>query len=145
MQDSFMIQQIEIDNWLKLHESHQDPPLILAAREGRIDVLNYLLQLDPNLNVLDRYGNNALWAACYNESSACIARLIDAGIDIDYLNPNGSSALMYAASSGKTAVVAQLLQAGANPHLTNPDDFKALDLAANRQCLQLLRQATSQI
>jgi len=34
-----------------------------------------------------------------------------------------------------------LLEAGADPLLATQDDFSALDLAANRQCLQLLRSA----
>ncbi|WGS85550.1 ankyrin repeat domain-containing protein [Methylomonas sp. UP202] len=114
--------------------------LILAARHGRPDVLAYLLESGANLAVLDAYGNNALWAACFAESAECIALLLQAGIAIDYQNPSGSSVLIYAASAGKHAVVAQLLDAGANPRLTTDDDFSALDLAANRQCLQLLRK-----
>lgn len=115
--------------------------LIVAAQQARQDVLTYLLQNGADLNVRDVYGNNALWAACFAESGACIALMIDAGINIDYQNPSGATALTYASSSGKHAVVAQLLQAGANPLLTTQDDFSALDLAASRACLQLLRQA----
>lgn len=114
--------------------------LILAARHGRPDVLAYLLERGADLAVLDAYGNNALWAACFADSAECIELLLQAGIAIDYQNPSGSSALIYAASAGKHAVVAQLLDAGANPRLTTDDDFSALDLAANRQCLQLLRK-----
>lgn len=122
-------------------DSQGDLPLILACRQGRSDVLNFLLGLDADLTVLDRYGNNALWAACFAESAECIARLLQAGIAIDYQNPSGASALIYSSSSGKQAVVAQLLQAGADPRLTTQDDFSALDLAATRGCLKLLRDA----
>lgn len=117
------------------------PALILAAQQARPDVLACLLENGADLTTLDTYGNNALWAACFAESTACIALLINAGVNIDYQNPSGATALTYAASSGKHAVVAQLLQAGANPLLTTQDDFSALDLAASRACLQLLRQA----
>lgn len=114
--------------------------LILAAREGRGDVLAYLIrERGANLSVCDAYGNNSLWAACFAESAECIAQLLQAGIDIDYQNPSGSTALIYAASAGKHLVVAQLLAAGANWRLTTEDDFSALDLAANRQCLHILR------
>ncbi|MCQ8104197.1 ankyrin repeat domain-containing protein [Methylomonas sp. SURF-2] len=116
--------------------------LIVAAQQARADMVAYLLRMGADLSVLDLYGNNALWAACFAESDACMALLIEAGIDIDYQNPSGATALTYASSSGKHAVVAQLLLAGANPLLTTQDDFSALDLAANRACLQLLRQAT---
>lgn len=145
----------EIDAWLLEHQLNPEQPfaaggfghqpLILAAQQGRADVLGYLLQQGADLNVLDAYGNNALWAACFAEAADCIALLLDAGIDIDYQNPSGATALTYSSSSGKHAVVAQLLQAGANPLLITQDDFSALDLAATRQCLQLLRNAVKVI
>jgi thiosulfate/3-mercaptopyruvate sulfurtransferase len=134
----------EITLWLQENEKKTEPLLILAARQGRGDVLNYLLQQNTDLNELDNYGNNALWAACFAESSSCIKQLLDAGIDMDYQNTTGATALTYASSSGKHLVVAQLLQAGANPLLTTLDDFNALDLAANLECLRLLKQATAQ-
>lgn len=134
----------EITDWLAHHKDQQAPLLILAAWQGRADVLEHLLKQGTDLNTVDQYGNNALWAACVGESAACIDYLMQAGIDLNYLNDNGVSVLMYASSSGKSAVVEQLLIAGADPRLTNPDDFSALDLAANRQCLQLLRHAVKQ-
>jgi len=121
--------------------NNSEQAVIVCARQGRSDVLAFLLQQGTNLNVVDIYGNNALWAACFAEAAACISLLLAAGINPDYQNPSGATALIYAASSGKTAVVEQLLQAGANPFLTTQDDFSALDLAANRQCLQLIRTA----
>jgi uncharacterized protein len=127
--------------WLLDNQCQPEQPLILAAQQGRSDVLGYLLQQGADLSLLDQYGNNALWAACFANASDCIAQLLQAGIDIDYQNPSGSTALIYASSSGRYAVVEQLLQAGADPLLTTQDDFSALDLAANRQCLQLLRYA----
>lgn len=134
--------QTDIKDWLASHQDPLTPQLILAARQGRADVVDYLLKNKADLTLLDQYGNNALWAACFSDAVDCIQCLLQAGIDIDYQNPSGASALIYAASSGKQLVVERLLLAGANPLLTTQDDFSALDLAANRQCLQLLRQAT---
>ena len=117
-----------------------DYPLIVAARQGRADVLAYLLEQGADLNVIDQYGNNALWAACFAESVDCINLLLQAGVNIDFQNPSGATVLIYSASSAKDQIVAHLLQAGANPRLTTQDDFSALDLAANRACLLLLRK-----
>ena len=138
--------------WLQANHFQTDQPLstnpqgeyalILAARQGRDDILARLLFLQADLHVLDHYGNNALWAACFAESSACISLLLAAGINLDFQNPSGATALIYSSSSGKTTVVELLLQAGANPHLLTLDEFSALDLAANRQCLNLLRAVT---
>lgn len=135
LQQGFQIEQPAAPNGAGIY------PLILAAQQGRVDVLAFLLRYGADLSVSDRYGNNALWAACYAEAADCIALLLQAGIAVDYQNPAGATALIYAASSGKQAVVEQLLHAGANPLLTTQDDFSALDLAATRACLLLLREA----
>ncbi|MCD2452371.1 ankyrin repeat domain-containing protein [Methylicorpusculum oleiharenae] len=82
-------------------------PLIIAAQQARPDILAYLLDNGADLNVRDDYGNNALWAACFAGSGACIGLMIAAGINVDYQNPSGATALIYASSSGKHAEVAQ--------------------------------------
>ena len=117
-------------------------PLILAGQQGRCDVVEFLIDQAAELDVLDQYGNNSLWAACYAENSDCIAALIDAGADINHQNfASGATALIFAASSGRETVVEQLLTAGANTALTTHDDFTALDLASTRKILKLI-QAT---
>ncbi len=114
-------------------------PLILACQQGRCDVVEFLIEQQAALDVVDQYGNNALWAACYAENSDCIDALIDAGIDINHQNSaSGATALIYAASSGREKIVEQLLNAGADPTLKSHDDFTALDLASTRKILKLL-------
>jgi len=140
----------EITNWLESHcfsadgsvkENHTGvPPLILACRQARHDIVDFLLAQNTPLDALDQYGNNALWAACYSEDSKCIAALIKAGIDINYQNTaSGATALIFAASSGREQVVRQLLDAGADAALNTHDDFTALDLASTRKILNLLK------
>lgn len=114
-------------------------PLILASQQGHSNVVQFLIEQKATLDVIDEYGNNALWAACYAENSDCIDALINAGIDIDYQNStSGATALIFAASSGRGKVVEQLLAAGADPDLKTHDDFTALDLASTRKILILL-------
>jgi ankyrin repeat protein len=114
-------------------------PLILASQQGRSDVLNFLIEERAELDVLDQYGNNSLWAACYAENSDCINALIQAGIDINHQNSaSGATALIFAASSGREKVVERLLAAGADQALKTHDDFTALDLASTRNILKLL-------
>ena len=111
-------------------------PLILASQQGRSDVVKFLLEQNAALDVIDEYGNNALWAACYAENCDCMDALINAGIEINHQNSvSGATALIFAASSGRETVVEQLLAAGADPHLKTHDDFTALDLASTRKYL----------
>jgi len=115
-------------------------PLILASQQGRSDVLRFLLEQNAALDVTDQYGNNALWAACYADSSDCIDALVDAGVDMNHQNTaSGATALVFAASSGREKVVEQLLAAGADPGLKTHDDFTALDLASTRKILKLIQ------
>lgn len=116
-------------------------PLILASQQGRGDIVTFLLAHNAPLAVVDGYGNNALWAACYAQDAGCIAALIAAGVDLNYQNPvSGATALMFAASSGREAVVLQLLAAGADTRLQTHDDFTALDLASTRNIYKTLSQ-----
>ncbi|HQA11560.1 ankyrin repeat domain-containing protein [Zoogloea sp.] len=116
-------------------------PLMRAAKEGRLDVIEALLTYGVDIAVTNADGCNALWLACYNGSHAIIDRLIQAGIDIDRQNDNGATCLMYVASNSKPDLVSLLLERGANPRLANHDDFTALDLAGSLPCLKLLRAA----
>lgn len=116
-------------------------PLMRAAKEGSLDIVEELLAAGVDIAVTNADGCNALWLACYNGSHALIERLIAAGIDLDRQNGNGASCLMYVASNSKPDLVKLLLEKGANPRLKNFDDFSALDLAASVACLKLLRQA----
>jgi rhodanese-related sulfurtransferase len=114
-------------------------PLILASQQGRSDVVNFLIEQNAVLDVVDHYGNNALWAACYAESIDCIEALIISGIKVNHQNSaSGATALIFAASSGRETVVERLLAAGADPTLKTHDDFTALDLASTRKILNLL-------
>ena len=114
-------------------------PLILASQQGRSDVVNFLIEQNAVPDVVDHYGNNALWAACYAESIDCIEALLLAGIKLNHQNSaSGSTALIFAASSGRETVVERLLAAGADPTLKTHDDFTALDLASTRKILNLL-------
>jgi len=113
--------------------------LILASQQECSDVVNFLIEQNSFLGVIDKFGNNALWAACYADNSDCIEALIDAGIDINHQNSaSGTTALIFSASSGREKVVEQLLAAGADSDLKTHDDFTALDLASTRKILKLL-------
>lgn len=118
-------------------------PLMHAARKGNIEVLNALLARGADPTLMNADGNGALWFACFADSEACLAALIEAGAPLNSQNVNGATALIYCASTGKTALVRQLLDAGANDSLMTLDDFTALELAANLECMRVLKTAAA--
>lgn len=115
-------------------------PLMHAARLGDLDALNALLARGANTHLMNRDSNGALWFACFSNSEACAAALIKAGAPLDSQNVNGATALIYCASAGKTSLVRLLLDAGAYSGLMTLDDFTALELAANRECMKMLKE-----
>jgi ankyrin repeat protein len=127
------------DNLSAAQSDGRFTPLMRAAKEGRLDIVEALLALGVDISVLNADGCNALWLACYNGSHIIIECLIAAGIDIDLQNGNGATCLMYVSSNSKPDLVKLLLEKGANAKLKNFDDFSALDLAASLACMKLLR------
>ncbi len=122
---------------LKNHEGIY--PLILASQQGRTDVIKFLIEQHAELDVIDHYGNNALWAACYANNNDCIETLLRAKVDINHQNSaSGATALIFSASSGRELAVELLLAAGADPAIKTHDDFTALDLASTRNILKRL-------
>jgi rhodanese-related sulfurtransferase len=121
---------------------HGNTPLMHAAWRGANAMVDALLALHVPLDAVNGDGNNALWLACVNGAPELIRKLVAHGVAIDHANLVDATALMYAASSGKHVVVATLLELGANPQLVSQDDFSALDMAANVECLRLLRTVT---
>jgi rhodanese-related sulfurtransferase len=116
-------------------------PLMHAARLGARAVAVELIERGAALDATNNDGNNALWLACFGGDPELVDLLIASGIDMNRQNDNGATCLMYAASAGKTEVVARLLAAGADVRMKSLDDFSALDMAANLECLMLLRRA----
>lgn len=114
-------------------------PLMHAAHTGQAEMLKLLIAAGANLEKRNGDGSTAIWLACVGQHVEMIDLLIDAGINLDNQNDNGATSLMYAASSGRTAVVARLLEKGADASAETLDGFSALDMAANIECLNLLR------
>ncbi|MFH2134682.1 MAG: ankyrin repeat domain-containing protein [Pseudomonadota bacterium] len=116
-------------------------PLMYAAQTGDLDAIRSLLKRGADPALLNTDGNGALWFACFSNSEECVAELIKAGAPLDTQNVNGATALIYCASASKAPLVKLLLEAGANTKLKTHDDFTALELAADLECLRLLKDA----
>lgn len=115
-------------------------PLMQAAHLGPASLVAELLAEGARHDSENADGSQPLWLACVGDDPEIVALLIEAGADLEHKNVNGSTALMYAASAGKAKALALLLEAGADLTYEN-DGFSALDMAATRECLDLLRAA----
>ncbi len=120
---------------------YADTALIRAAREGREDIVEDLLQNGVDIHATNMDGTNALWAACVADSFKIAQLLLDNGIDLNHSNANGATVLMYAASAGKLSWVEFLLARNVDITPVSLDGFNALELASTMEILKLLKYA----
>lgn len=119
---------------------NQMTPLMQAAHLGPAPLVVELIAQGARVDAVNADGSQPLWLACVGDNPKIVAAIIKAGADLDHKNVNGSTALMYAASAGKASALKLLIEAGADLFYEN-DGFSALDMAATKECLDLLRAA----
>ena len=89
-------------------------PLMVAAREGKADVVRALLSgNDVNVNITDAQGNTPLIEAARFGHDDVTRVLIERGADLKAKNKEGQTALMLAVKNGHDDVVRILKEAGA--------------------------------
>lgn len=80
------------------------PPLMLAAREGRVNAVRYLLDQGADINAYDGSGNTALGEATYYSQVPVIKELLARGANINALT-NGATPLDIALSKNDVTVI----------------------------------------
>jgi len=86
-------------------------PLFLAASEGRLEAVRYLLDEGADVNAREQHGNTALTEATYYGHIPVIKELLVRGADINAVS-DGGTALDIALSRNQTAVVDLLTHQG---------------------------------
>lgn len=103
-------------------DDNGNTPLIIAAEEGREEIINHLLGA-PGIDV-NRPGDQgitALMGAVENEKGAVVTRLLQVpDIEIDAQDSNGDSALLIGVTGHFSNTVAQLVWKDADVNLSNP-------------------------
>ena len=93
---------------------YQDTPLLFAARAGRVDVCQLLLESGANINLCNSLGMTALMEAAVAGHADVVEVLLRFQPDANLKNNEGDCALSFAAKRQSEAVCALLLQAGAS-------------------------------
>jgi ankyrin repeat protein len=95
-------------------DSAANAPLMVAAREGKADVVRALLSgHDVNVNITDAQGNTPLIEACRFGHNDVALALVERRADVKVKNREGQTALMLAVKNGHDDVVRVLKEAGA--------------------------------
>jgi len=93
-------------------QSNGCTPLFLAAGEGRLDAVRYLLEEGADVNAREGHGNTALSEATYFGHVPIMKELLVRGADVNALTGDGT-ALDIAISRNNPAVVDLLVHYGA--------------------------------
>ncbi len=83
-------------------------PLLLAAGEGRLDAVRYLLDQGADVNARDERGRSALTEATFYGNTSVIKELVLRGADINAVSNEGTA--LDIAVSNKHDVIAELLK-----------------------------------
>jgi bla regulator protein blaR1 len=89
-------------------------PLIVAAREGRMDIVRLLLDRGADVNLAVLGDGSPLIMAAREGHAAIVALLLDKGAHIDQMVPSDENALIQASGEGQLAVVQLLVARGAD-------------------------------
>jgi ankyrin repeat protein len=116
--------------------------LMVAAHEGREEILDQLIQGGANLEARDESGYTALMFACNAGKNGCVTRLLAARADVNARDKDGSTPLMFAAQHGNNAIVTLLLQAGGDPNAAGTHGLSALGFAKQNGHDETLRLLT---
>uniref|UniRef100_A0A914XP01 Uncharacterized protein n=1 Tax=Plectus sambesii TaxID=2011161 RepID=A0A914XP01_9BILA len=117
------------------------PSLVIAARNGHLDVVNYLISKGSDLSATGTVtfdgetieGAPAIWAASAAGHVEVTQALLTAGADVNQTTASNSSALRGACYDGHLAVVRLLVGYHANVEIGNRHGHTPLMIAAYRE------------
>ena len=115
-------------------------PFLVAAMEGRADIMRILLMRKAKVNQTDTNGRTALmWAIRWGHKEV-VQMLLDLKADPDIIDKDGNIALVYAMVYGPNLELAELLiKAGANVNLSTNDRGTPIMVAANFGQLEMVK------
>ena len=122
----------------------QTTPLMYAAGQGKLKVVNYLIRQGAERNKCDNSGKTALFHAVSGESVKVVKSLLRAGDHPEVTDQQGWTPLMHACDGNQLSIVRCLIQHGAKPNHVDERGENALSLAQrwkNQHMVALLKAA----
>ncbi|NPB02970.1 MAG: ankyrin repeat domain-containing protein [Thermotogae bacterium] len=129
--------------WLKRNKDYRgksgETPLHVAALNGNLKAVIYLLEMGVSPNDRDKRGRTPLHLAAIREHYDVVKALVDAGADPNAQDEDGNTPLHYAAVVGSLKIVKFLLERGADPSLRNLGGMTPCDLTGSSELKKALK------
>jgi len=107
---------------LKENDHQQNKPIHLAALKGNTSLMKVILDLKPNINPRNKFGQTPMHRAMVGGSLEVVKMLVAAGGEVNGRDSQGIIPLHLAAQRRQVEIVDYLLQKGAE--VDAPDAFK---------------------
>ncbi|MCE7736006.1 MAG: ankyrin repeat domain-containing protein [Candidatus Heimdallarchaeota archaeon] len=120
-------------------------PFLYAGAKGLDDILDILIPLNPDVNILNGYGGNALIPACERGHVSTVKKLLErTKVDVNLINNLGWTALLEAIILGEGGkkhqeIVRLLLNHGANLNIADKDGVLPITHAQNKNYSEIYR------
>lgn len=119
-------------------------PVHIAAHEGQLEVLSFLLNSGPDLSIRAEDGSTALIAAAYGTKPEAVRLLLHYGAPVSDFNTDGESALHHAIIDSDVDLVRDLLKHGIDPSIQSRRGGSALHLAAFKGYAEIVDELLDQ-
>ena len=87
--------------------------LVVAALEGHIDILSFLIESGASVNAVTNSGWSPLMLAVFGNHCKCVQLLVQEGADVNVQGSARKSALSYAVEKGKVDLIKLMLRCSA--------------------------------
>jgi ankyrin repeat protein len=128
-------------------DSHGWTPLMQSCK-GRFgqdlyNLIEMLLQANPNLDHQDKYGSTAVMEAVKADNLPALRKLLKLQPNLNLQDAKGKTALHHAVEVGGIEMAALLLDGGVNPDIQDAEGKRPVDWAIEQQDFQLLETLVS--
>jgi ankyrin repeat protein len=114
---------------------HNESPLHLAIRLGKRDIVDYFLQQDAKVSLLNREKESVLYAAIRSRDLNLVQLIVKKGASLDIVNSNNMSPLFVAVGLRLIPIVKFLLNNDADP---NTNGLSCLRLAQEQRDVPMI-------
>lgn len=114
-------------------------PLLLAAKNNKLDLVNTLLTYNVNFNARDNANKTALMHAAAANNPEILRLLLTKDHDINAQDANGNTALHIACEQDNFEAIRLLKAAGADHNIRNVHGFMPLDLSSPNNQVDIAR------